>query len=69
MKKTFKSDFNFGEEVYIKTRPEERCIVTVFLVREKGIVVGVQRGDTEEWFEMCSLASTRKPFIIKGFKK
>jgi len=67
MRKSFKTDFSFGDEVYIRTMPETKCVVTGFLVREKGITVGVQRGENEEWFEMCALVSAKKPFKVKGF--
>ena len=69
MRKSFKTDFDYGDEVFVKTLPDTKCIVTGFLVRQRSVVVGVQKGDGEEWFEMCALVGVKKPVTIKGFLK
>lgn len=69
MVKRFNSDFSIGDEVFIKTLPDTLCVVTGFLVRNKNVTVGVQRGENEEWYEMCALAKAKGAVKIKGFGK
>ena len=68
MVKRFKTEFNIGDEVFIKTLPDTVCVVTGFLLRHRSVTVGVQRGENEEWYEMCALARAKKPVTIKGFR-
>ena len=47
VKKSFKTEFNFGEEVVLKTEPGTIRIVSGFLLRPGNIVIGLVCGENE----------------------
>ena len=68
VKKSFKTDFNFGEEVVLKTEPGTIRIVSGFLLRPGNIVIGLVCGENETWHQMNEVVMMKGNFKVKEFK-
>ena len=69
MKKTITVQFDYGETVVLKTKPDEVRIVSGFLVRPKNITYGLVLGEEESWHQDLGIESlSSKVFKVKGFK-
>lgn len=66
MRKSFKTPYNFGDRVYLKTDLSTPRVVNGFLVRADGISIGLACGTDETWHTITEL-EVRKDFIVKGF--
>ena len=44
MTKSFKTRFNYEDEVLLKTDPESRRIVSGFLLRKGSVMIGLMKG-------------------------
>ena len=69
MTKSFKTRFNYEDEVLLKTDPESRRIVSGFLLRKGSVMIGLMKGEEESWHFDGELCEVKKPVIVKGFKK
>ncbi len=69
MRKSFRTDFDFGDEVCLKTDRDVKRIVSGFLVRPKGITIGLVKGEEETWHQPIEIITIKRPIVIKGFKK
>lgn len=68
MKKTITVNFNFGDTVVLKTKPDEVRIVSGFLVRPKNITYGLVSGEDETWHQDIEIEAVgAKVFKVKGF--
>ena len=68
MKKSITVRYQLGEEVILKTDPEVKRIVTGYLLRLKSVTYGLAKGEEETWHNELEIASTGKPFKVKGFR-
>jgi hypothetical protein len=68
VKKSFKTEFNFGQEVILKTEPNTVRIVSGFLLRPGSLVIGLVNGENETWHQMNEVVMMKGNFKVKGFK-
>lgn len=67
MKKSFTTEFNFGQEVVLKTEPGTIRMVSGFLLRPGSIVIGLVCGENESWHQMNEVRAINE-FKVKGFR-
>ena len=68
VKKSFKTEFNFGEEVVLKTDPGVIRIVNGFLLRPGNVTIGLAYGQEETWHQPAEIMAIKSQFKVKGFK-
>ena len=68
MVKKFKSDFNFGDSVVLKTDPGVIRIVNGFLLRPGNVQIGLTCGEGETWHQMNEVMVMKGNFKVKGFR-
>lgn len=68
VKKSFKTEFNFGEEVVLKTEPGVIRIVNGFLLRPGNVTIGLAYGKEETWHQPAEIMAIKSQFKVKGFK-
>ena len=68
VKKSFKTEFNFGQEVVLKTDPGVIRIVNGFLLRPGNVTIGLAYGQEETWHQMNEVVMMKGNFKVKGFK-
>lgn len=67
MKKTFRTQFDYGDVVYLKTDPEVKRVVSGFLLRPNNVTIGLVKGEEETWHQLVELMPAKKIVIVKGF--
>lgn len=67
MKKSFTTEFNFGQEAVLKTEPGTIRMVSGFLLRPGSIVIGLVCGENESWHQMNEVRAINE-FKVKGFR-
>jgi hypothetical protein len=67
VKKSFTTEFNFGQEVVSKTEPGTIRMVSGFLLRPGSIVIGLVCGENESWHQMNEVRAINE-FKVKGFR-
>jgi hypothetical protein len=68
MKKSFNTSFNIGEEVYLRTEPDTKRIVSGYLIRSRSVTIGLVKGDEESWHQEIELIRPIR-IKVKGFGK
>lgn len=68
MKKSFNTSYNIGEEVYLRTEPETKRIVSGYLIRSKSVTIGLVKGDEESWHQEIEILRPIR-IKVKGFGK
>ena len=69
MVKKFKTEFNYGQEVVLRTEPGTVRMVSGFLLRPGSIVIGLVCGENESWHQMNEVVAVKGNFKVKGFSK
>lgn len=69
MRKSFRTDFEFGQKVILKTDPANVRVVTGFMIRKDcRPVIGLGCGTEETWHQMDEVTGALQSFKVKGFK-
>lgn len=69
MKKSFSTEFDYGQKVILKTDPANVRIVTGFMLRKDcKPVIGLAAGTEETWHQMDEVSNAFKNFRVKGFR-
>lgn len=68
VKKSFKTDYFFGQEVVLKTDPGVIRIVNGFLLRPGNVTIGLAYGQEETWHQPAEIMAIKLQFKVKGFK-
>lgn len=68
MKKSFMTSFSIGEEVYLRTEPDTKRIVSGYLIRSKSVTIGLVKGDEESWHQEIEILRPIR-IKVKGFGK
>ncbi len=68
MVKKFKTDFNFGQRVVLRTDPGVIRMVNGFLLRPGNITIGLAYGENETWHQPGEIMPINCAFKVKGFK-
>ena len=68
MIKKFKTEFQFGETVFLRTQPDTLRVVSGFLLRPGNVTIGLACGESESWHQMNEVAPMHRTVKVKGFK-
>lgn len=71
MRKSFKTNFSYGQRVFLITDPGTIRIVTGFLLRKGSVTIGLAQGpDNETWHQMDEVMPLGADVIVvKGFRR
>lgn len=69
MRKSFSTEFDYGQKVILKTDPANVRIVTGFMLRKDcKPVIGLASGTEETWHQMDEVSNAFRNFKVRGFK-